>query len=337
MDEQLIKNAQQQSKSKPRQRYRKKRVADFLEAVKSKLHHSEREVYTRRCQYKHRTNILTGIKQFFSMGCLQNLTKRLWWVLLVVLGIILIYFLLTHERFGIHTIIFQEIDGGELKYSDRQRLNIQANKILIGQNYFLVNTTEMVIKIEENPFIKYVVVDKQFPDTIKFKIKEYTPYITFYNNKSECITVNKEAYVLDLQSFEEVTEENLDGETNSNENKPTSNVQCLQVSKHYKTIFVELSNNKQPFKLGEQSNQYLVTGTEKIVSVLGEEGYDIKKMSVRKNYCEVTTLQTKIFIFTIEKGLEEQLQRFRIIHKNLGADMKDFNLLDLRYTRPVMK
>lgn len=80
------------------------------------------------------------------------------------------------------------------------------SEINIGDNLFLTNNNSAINKIESNPYIEEVKIDKQSPDKIVIKIKERKATYTIKNN-NKYIYLNNQGYFLEeAQTSNNLTE-----------------------------------------------------------------------------------------------------------------------------------
>ncbi len=235
-----------------------------------------------------------------------------------------INYLLTAKYFNVNKVEFVTIENKKLKYLDLTEFQNYKQK-LISQNYFKVNTFELEEKLKGNPLVDYVYVEKRYPDKIRFVIKEREPIFTVNVNEHSCVTLDNKGFVLDkIIKSEEVS--------------------CLDQIVYREVSLIKLVNTHLEFEKNKQANSYLVKNLDKVKNLLEKNKYSIKQITVHGESCQIDTIKYEnedsretVFVIDLGEDIDNQTAKLEIIYSQYLGGENQYNIVDLRYNRPVLK
>lgn len=245
--------------------------------------------------------IINKVKRFSLVVTLRKIMP-----FVSILGI---FFLST--ILGVWNVQSIEYEKDSLINVDNIKLDESLN-IFLGKNIFLVDVHSIEDEVElKNTFVKRVEVDKVIPNKLKVTIEEYVPRYGFiFSNKCNL-------YAQEGVKIHEVCEDCVN--------------ECKVLSQEWKSIYIQSDDSLD-------SNGVFMYSEEigNIINVLLEFGYVISEIEIEDG---VTTLKTgeKQFVFDVNEDLDTQLARMYLVGKKINSDSIEFETLDLRFDRPVLK
>lgn len=264
-----------------------------------------------------------------TLGKFQEIKNRIFtkWNIVIFATVILVLILtnlgLTLEHFNISEVTFKSANdqNNTILFANKSKIDIEGKK-LIGKNYFLVNVSQVLNTIRfSDPFIEKGYFEKKFPNTIEFVLFEREPFIIYQLNSQTCLLLDKNAYVVEIKELKDV------------ENKS-----CEDLKNKYSLSVIVIENFNDGYKLGEQTNKYYLEKIKQAFPVL--EFYKIENPSylIKENGTfEVIDENSRVFTFSLDETLDEQLIKFKISYEQILEKKMDFKSLDLRYERPVVE
>ena len=219
---------------------------------------------------------------------------------------------------------YLEISSVEITPSNRVVSHINYTNIseyssrFIGKNYFLTRPERHVDKIiATDPYVEDVLPEKIFPNKILLNIKEREPRLLLVTGDL-CVLLDKFGYTLQIEKL---------------------NVESPLCSEEIalKTDLVHNSDQvKADFPLGERSSYYEVEEILLSVNVLNGSGYKITTVSYYDDVYEYLTTNSEKILISNQQTVEIQLKRFLAVIEQIKSDKIRFEVLDLRYERPVV-
>jgi len=150
-----------------------------------------------------------------------------------------------------------------------------------------------------------VKAEKVFPNTIRLKLEEYTP-TSYLEYKETCYILSQEGVVLEEETeYEECILE--DG------------------------ILLESDQN-----ILAEDRLIFDKEVEETVTVLGEFGWKISRIRFNKNVLNFTNGE-KTVVVEVNQEYESQLAKLYLILEKANIEGIEYESLDLRFQRPVMK
>lgn len=204
-------------------------------------------------------------------------------------------------------------------------INIDPNRIQTtleqfeGINYFSINLSDIPEVIyKEEPFAKRVVTTKQFPSTISLQIEERLPFILLQIDKTSCVLLDQSSYVLKV---EEYMEENS----------------CTDIASTYYVPILLIRDTKIDFKENTQSTYYVLEEISEILTVLDFYNYKTTNMILERQVLDLYFSKEKFITYSLAEDIQIQNQRFVVVIKEIQSQGIEFQELDVRYNRPVLK
>jgi hypothetical protein len=250
------------------------------------------------------TKLPTNNPSELKISFYKKLSRKKWFKIarpfIITALIILIIYILTIV--GVFKIKKIETDK-ELKHI--QNLTQITNQYL-GEGYFSLNLEQMENDIKNsNRYIKTVSAAKFFPSKIRLEIEEYQP-TSYLEYKDICYIFSQEGVILEEETeYEECVLENgilLESDQNI------------------------LAENKLIFD----------TEVEETVAVLTEFGWEVNKIKLDKNILNFSDGK-KVVVIEVNEEYEDQLAKLYLILEKANIEGIEYESLDLRFQRPVMK
>lgn len=244
-----------------------------------------------------------------------------WRKIAVILFVVLLVLAVLYVIFKTPILQIKSVEVSGLNNSELVNIDKNAAFVIvsesIGESYFTVNAQTVIEKLSAQfPFVKNVVVSKEFPDKLLFQIEERQPVFTVNINNTQCVLLEADGFVIDVE---------LD---------PSK---CRDESAAFKTVYIETVNPLNPFVRREHSNVYMITRLSELKLLLASKNYSVARIVIKDEYCEITLQNQKILVFAIDNSLQVQVARFEIILPELEKAFDKFKVLDLRYERPVKR
>lgn len=234
----------------------------------------------------------------------KKLCRKKWFQItrpiIIILLIILIIYILT--VIGIFKIKNIETEN-KLKYVTNIE---QVTNQYKGVGYFSLNLEKLEKDIlSSSRYVKSVKASKIFPNKIKLTIEEYSPEL-YMEYKDICYIFSQEGLILEeLTEYEQCS---LEG-----------------------GIIIKSNQNIL-------ADDRLIFGTEadEVVKILEEFGWSVKELIFEKNVLQITDGE-KTVILEINEEYEEQLARMYLVLEKVNIDNIEYQSIDLRFERPVIK
>lgn len=235
-------------------------------------------------------------------------------IFLKKISLILIAFLIF-----IITILLGVWNIKEFKYSNSEFVNVSKEQLdsyvenFLGENIFLINPSDIENEIKKsNGYISEVYAKKNLPNKIGISFEEYEVRYTGYSS-NVCHFFSKEGVRL-----EEVCSE--------------CESECLEYSTSLESIYISSESVLESGNLLIYREEF-----EKISKLLSQFGYEIKEINIVKGISTIKDIENHIFVFDLSNELDLQLSRMYLVGEKINEQVINFESLDLRFERPVMK
>ena len=240
-------------------------------------------------------------------------------VVIIILFLIILSFL-----FGLWNIQKYEIyssDGGEVSPKVEQMVREYLDKNVIGKNYFELYTETLEKEIENNlSYIESVEVRKNIPNTLMFFVEEYVPKLVVQTQSGKCYLLSKNGVVL-----EELCRDST--EIDCCVNYSSANGKYM-----FNALDTEVVKNGQ-----EKMKLLIMEDIKDIIKVVEIFNIDIQGITLEKNVLKITDTEGRVIIFSMNGDIKVQLERFYLVMSKIKKDSTDFDSIDVRFERPVMK
>jgi len=235
-------------------------------------------------------------------------------ILLVILSFLLGFWNI--QKYEIYSI-----DGGEISPKVEQMVQEYLDRNVIGKNYFKIYTETLEKEVENNiSYINNVEIRKNIPDTLVLFVEEYIPKLTVKTQSSKCYLLSENGVVL-----EELCKDSTEADC------------CLNYSSaNGKYMFKALDT--EVVKNGQEKTKLLIMGDVKdIIKVIEVFNIDIQEISLEKNVLKITDVDGRVIVFSMNDDIQVQLERFYLVMSKIRKDSTNFDSIDVRFERPVMK
>lgn len=212
-------------------------------------------------------------------------------------------------------------DGGEVSPKTHQMMSDYLDKNVVGKNYFEIYTEDLEKDLANNlSYVESVEVRKNIPNILILFVKEYIPKLTVHTQSGKCYLLAEDGTVL-----EELCKDSTETECCANYS-----------SANEKYLFNALDT--EVVKKSEEKSKLLVMGDIKdIIKVVELFNIRIKEITLDKNVLTITDISGRAIIFSMNDDLKIQLERFYLVMSKIKKDGIDFDSIDVRFERPVMK
>jgi cell division septal protein FtsQ len=220
--------------------------------------------------------------------------------------------LLVYVLFYSPLFVIREIEINNLSYTNKEAVLADFD-VLKNRNFFLTDISELREKvIKKYPFVENVFTEKIFPSSVNVEVTEKEPFVLVTNDDG--------FYMLDREGFVLV-----EGE-----------YEYLRLN--YESIDIVGSDlNNIEFHENSPSNFYNVVKIHDVVNVLNHYNYGVKKLNVENQRLDVELQSDSVFVFSLLDDIDVQLKRLIVVLQKIRSENMDFETIDLRYERPVLK
>ena len=233
----------------------------------------------------------------------KKLSRKKWFKIVRPLIFIGIKVIIVYILFLVGIFQIKNIEPNiELKHANIQ----QATNQYLGQEYFSLNLYNLEQDIlDSEKYIKGVNAEKVFPNKVRLKIEEYIP-TSYLEYKETCYIISQEGVILEeLVEYEECTLEN--------------------------GILLETDQN-----ILAENRLIFDVEVEEAITVLTEFGWEVNKIKFNKNVLNFTDGE-KTVVIEVNQEYENQLAKLYLILEKANIEGIEYESLDLRFQRPVMK
>lgn len=163
---------------------------------------------------------------------------------------------------------------------------VQADEILSkmdgvrGTNIFRINTKSLVKLIKENPYIKEVKIERQYPNGLYVHFEERTPYALIKYLESY-IVVDKYGYVLEIKKENDMMNLAIIYGINADEYVPGNQITDLAGLKYKNLTYMLEISNMDDFDYTICEMNY--TDTERLIMSVKELDVDINFGEIERN------------------------------------------------------
>ena len=194
------------------------------------------------------------------------------------------------------------------------------NENIQGQNYFILSPMELRKKMYlDIPYIESVAIEKVVPNKLIFFLKVYSPQYVAKIAEKNCYILSNEGIVLEQLCLE------------------SDDMCCKQISIERKLPFVLSSDIDISFFEDQKDRLLIMEDINKIYTIISSFKYIITDITLNDEVLEFLDEQGRIFRFNIHDDVQLQIKRYISVMKKIRSDGMEFNSLDMRFERPVMK
>jgi hypothetical protein len=213
-----------------------------------------------------------------------------------------------------------DLDGREIRSFLDEQIDKYFTENIVGSNYFTFSPTQyqedMYIKIE---YLKSVKIEKIVPNKITIFISQYSPmYVTVLKSDS-CTILSSEGIVLEEICIEEGTE------------------CCLSYSKDNELPLFSSSEVDISLFDDDKDRLLIMEDVSKVFQIIESFKFDIVEISLKSDILEFVDSENKKFVFNMAESIDTQIKRYIVVMGKIKSDNMEFQTLDLRFERPVMK
>ncbi len=233
----------------------------------------------------------------------MKLRKTLKIIVVLLLGLFLFagMFLLYH-----HTQVAAITIQGASKNQD-----IRSVQLLKGQSFFLVDTARVEREIlAANPLVRAITVQKMWPNEVIISITNHTPIARLQVGNGYFI-LSEDATILE--------------KTREKTASPLTEISYYQNFDYH------------TYQPGAYLNYKDIVSSIFFLQKALELNLRIDNIDINGLNMIVFSLQDKRILFTTEKSLESQLYELQSIIRQFKVEGKDFEELDLRFDRPIVR
>ena len=193
---------------------------------------------------------------------------------------------------------------------------------ILDANYFSFHTPnverDMYSKI---PYLKSVILEKIMPNRVNVMYEQYTVEIVGELNGDGCFLLCSDGYML---------EEVCDGEEDPEDC-------CMSYAndegyRYMKADSLSLSDDDNGRK-----KLLVMSSVDDLISVFESLSLNVENIDLGDEVLDVYIEGGKKFVFDFNNDLMLQLQRLYVVMGKIQGDDMDYDTLDLRFERPVLK
>ena len=186
---------------------------------------------------------------------------------------------------------------------------------LEGENFFLSDLPTARSKIVgENIFVEEIHTEKVFPNTVIVNITEREPFLLANNAITGCHLLDLNGYVLSPEGSS-----------------------CSDLRENYNVIeIVGIDIDNFEFLYGTTSQFYLASKIHEIMNVLSHYAYRVEAMQLNNQVLDIELTNDRTIVFSLSDDLDLQFKRLIILTQQIRTDSIDFEMMDLRFERPVL-
>lgn len=248
------------------------------------------------------------------MKRLQNLFKRIWKYLLVVVIAIVVWLIYSSTTlFNFSNIQISSVGNDQL-------INVSNEEIFKNIDY-LSSTKYLELDISKlendikksSPFVDSVFIFKDLPNRVSILIYEKTPIVSLEIEKKRCVLMDSYGFVLKIEEQE-----------------------CADQIKEYSTILVTSDTPKVEFSVGSISNYNQLFLITKTLKILGDLEIPVTRIEIKENIAKFLSTKEKVYVISFNQEIEPQLARLIAVVSELEKKSYKFKSIDIRFNRPVL-
>ncbi|MFC6276396.1 cell division protein FtsQ/DivIB [Psittacicella hinzii] len=228
-----------------------------------------------------------------------------------------------------------------------QAINNSHNQ---NKGYFDFSTKELTLALQQNPWIKFVMVSKVFPDTVNIRISEQKPYAIWTNGQEVgYITENgnlffSPAQMAQNEKFTQIVQQAKE-KANINDNNQNSSTQAKEKAKSLlNEVGEQINLNVDNFPQHDMpifiSNQYYIQLAinywNEIKDELTSSNLSIKEIRVDSSDAWQIMLNNGILLNLDAIDVRQSIRRFLVAAQQIKVpDGYLINYVDLRYNNGI--
>ncbi len=219
------------------------------------------------------------------------------------------------QKYNIYSYNGSELDPKVVNMVEQY---IKGN--VVGKNFFTIYIKNLEEELTKNiSYIDTVQIQKNIPNTVTVLLKEYSPELVALTKGNKCHLLSSSGIVLE-ELCKDSTEENCC-------------VEYAKESKKYmlKALDVDIIEEEKKSRLLAMDDIKNISKMIKLFDI------QISSISLEKNIVTVFDIDSRKIIFSIGEGINTQLEAFYLVMARIKRDNTNFDSLDMRFERPVMK
>ncbi|MGI5897925.1 MAG: hypothetical protein ACOX6Q_02065 [Candidatus Dojkabacteria bacterium] len=237
---------------------------------------------------------------------------------------ILIFLFLLSYLLGLWNVRKYEIlshDGTELdpKVVDKVEKYIEEN--VVGRNFFSIHIKNLEQDITRNiSYADTIKIEKNVPNSLTLFLKQYSAELVGLTKGNKCYLLSSSGVVLE-ELCKESTEENC----------------CIEYSTESKKYILKVLDMDIVVEGGEKGRLLVMDDIKKIVKMVKLFEIEIQNITIEKNVVTVLDADNRKMIFSVGENINTQLESFYLVMAKIKRDNINFDSVDVRFERPVMK
>ena len=247
---------------------------------------------------------------------------KIWWIIPVLLVLILLYLFL---KSGIFNIKHVDVQASQLGCADENQVRNSAN--LTGQNFFLINSTKVENDLKKNFFcIKSSSVSRSLPDRVKLQVFAREAVAQLVTLKEKEASVSSLINIATPSARQVQDFYRVDGES------------VVFLKDTFELSIPKIYIYDPGISLGKRLGGDLIGNSLKILEKVKSLGIEIKESWIYDNFFIINSEVSKLkIIFRLNEKLDVQLASLQLIVDKAKIDLKEFEFMDLRFDKPVVR
>ena len=224
-----------------------------------------------------------------------------------------------------------DIDGGEIEGPVLLEIDEYFNENIYSSNYFLFSPREyQQLMYSDIALIKRIRIEKVVPNKIVMFVQVHEPKYVVELFANECFLLSPGGFVLEEISKEGSIE---DGEGNIE----IIDDLCVNYAQENSLIYFSSMDMEISTLEDGKRKLLLMEDINRAVEVVEAFRYDVVTITLESDVLRIIDSEEKVFTFSISDDILTQLKRYIIVIGKIRNDLLEFESLDLRFERPVMK
>jgi hypothetical protein len=237
----------------------------------------------------------------------------------LVLGIFLLTYIVgiwKIKKYEILNIQGEETDTVYLQVEEYIKENI------LEENYFSFHTPNIEKQMYSDiPYLRTVIVEKIMPNKVNVIYEQYNVEIIGELNDHGCYLLSTEGYMLDQK---------CEGEEDADD--------CCMSYAHEQSIkYLNAEVLSMSDDDGGRKKLLVMDSIYDLIEVFNSLSLVVENIDLGEELMNVYTSDDKKFVFDFNHDLMLQLQRLYVVMGKIEGDDLDYETLDLRFERPVLK
>ena len=215
-----------------------------------------------------------------------------------------------------------QTNGEEVEEKIERLVTEYLEKEVGGKNFFSTYSKDVEDSLVKNiSFVKSASIAKIAPNKLEVYLEIYQPRSLILDIDNKCKTLSLTGIVLE-ELCEEIEDVALCCEGYTSDGK----------------YYIFKSDEAETSKLENGKEQLLVMiDIANIVKVVDSFGFKIKEITLKDKVVAIEDLDGNTHLFTLVDNINTQLARYYVIMKKVNSDEIQFNTVDVRFERPIVK